>query len=76
MQHESHQVANPHDGELLPMDAMAVRPYFEEDLAALVAQVAVIERASHCVPAERTPRTKLVSRCCTKGPIALLARGE
>lgn len=41
MQHESHQVEIPHDGELLPMDAMAVRPYFEEDLAALVAQVPV-----------------------------------
>lgn len=29
------------DGELLPMDAIAVRPYVEEDLAALVAQVPV-----------------------------------
>lgn len=29
------------DGELLPIDAMAVRPYWEEDLAALVAQVPV-----------------------------------
>lgn len=41
MQQESHQVEIPHDGKLLPMDAMAVRPYFEEDLAALVAQVPV-----------------------------------
>lgn len=29
------------DGELLPIDAMVVRPYWEEDLVALVAQVPV-----------------------------------
>ena len=33
--------ADYHDGELLPMDAIAVRPCCEEDLATLVASVPV-----------------------------------
>ena len=34
-------VADFHDGELLPMDAIAVRPFLEDDLANLVANVPV-----------------------------------
>lgn len=34
-------IAESHDGELLPMDALSVRPFFEEDLVRLVAHVPV-----------------------------------
>jgi hypothetical protein len=40
MQDQQGEPANT-DGTLLPMDAIAVRPYWEEDLAALVAQVPI-----------------------------------
>lgn len=40
MQDQQGEPANT-DGTLLPIDAMAVRPYLEEDLAELVAQVPV-----------------------------------
>lgn len=39
MYDNQHDVADFHDGELLPMDAIAVCPCLEEDLANLVSHV-------------------------------------